>query len=80
MCPNISAWRRSTTGDLLSVLGSTPYASPRLPGTQAELVNAEKQVVEFPLPPIPGASQSFPHQAQGTKPVASTARRARVRG
>jgi hypothetical protein len=55
------------------VLGSTPYTAPRLPNTQAELVAAEKQVVEFPLPAIPGASQTFPHQGKGTKPIASTA-------
>ena len=71
-CPSISAWRRSTAGNLASVLGQTPYASPRLPGTQAELVTAEKQVVRFPLPAIPGAKQTFPHQGHGTKPVAKT--------
>src|SRR5580693_8071635 len=53
MCPNISAWRRSTAGNLASVLGPTAYASPRLPAAQAELVAAEKQVTRFPLPPIP---------------------------
>ena len=59
------------------MLGPTPYASPRLPNTQAELVAAEKQVTQFPLPPIPGASQTFPHQPHGTKPVAKTARSSR---
>ncbi len=68
-CPNISAWRRSTAGNLASVLGQTAYASPRLPGTQAELMAAEKQVTHFPLPPIPGRSQTFPHQPHGTKPI-----------
>jgi phospholipase C len=68
-CPNISAWRRSTAGNLASVLGPAPYPSPRLPGTQAELAAAEKQVVRFPLPPIPGANQTFPHQPHGTKPI-----------
>jgi phospholipase C len=71
-CPSISAWRRSTAANLASVLGQTPYASPRLPGTQAELIAAEKQVVRFPLPAIPGAKQTFPHQGHGTKPVAKT--------
>jgi len=51
------------------VLGPAPYASPRLPGTQAKLVAAEKQVTRFPLPPIPGRSQTFPHQPHGTKPI-----------
>ena len=72
MCPNISAWRRSTAGNLASVLGSTPYAAPRLPGTQAELVAAEKQVTEFPLPADSRRVPDFPLQPQGTKPVANT--------
>jgi phospholipase C len=71
-CPNISAWRRSTTGDLASVLGTTRYAAPRLPGTQAALVAAEEQVRRFALPPIPGASQTFPVQPHATKPVATS--------
>jgi phospholipase C len=76
-CPNISAWRRSTVGNLGSVLGPTAFASPRLPNTQGELVAAEKQFTEFPLPAIPGAKQSFPHQPHGTKPVAKTVRSGR---
>jgi phospholipase C len=68
-CPNISAWRRSTAGNLASVLGPTAHASPRLPATQAELAAAEKQVTHFPLPPVPGNSQTFPHQPQGAKPT-----------
>jgi phospholipase C len=71
-CSNISAWRRSTAGNLASVLGTTSYSAPRLPNTQAGLVKAEQQVRNFELPPIPGAAQSFPHQAKGTKPVANT--------
>jgi len=72
MCPNISAWRRATSGDLASVLGTRAQASPRLPGTQAELVAAEEQVRQFALPPIPGKSQTFPVQPRGTKPLANT--------
>ncbi len=68
-CPNISSWRRSTSGDLSTVLGPSSSTSPRLPATQAELVAAEAQVREYPLPPIPGATQSFPTQQPGTKPV-----------
>jgi phospholipase C len=81
MNPNISAWRRSTAGDLSSVLGNTAYSAPRLPNTQGELVAAEKQVTEFPLPAIPGASQTFPVQPSGTKPVAPdvTSKRSGVR-
>jgi phospholipase C len=66
MCPNISAWRRSTVGDLASVLGPMSWWShPRLPNTQAELVAAEQQVREFQLPPIPAADQTFPVQPWG---------------
>jgi phospholipase C len=71
--PNISAWRRKTVGDLTSALGTTPYGRfPRLPSTTAQLELAEQRTVEFGLPPIPGASQSFPVQGSGTKPVRST--------
>jgi phospholipase C len=69
-CPNISAWRRATVGDLSSVLGSKALASPRLPGTQAELIAAEDQIRKYALPPIPAASQTFPKQGGGRKPVA----------
>ena len=69
--PNISPWRRATSGNLASVLGPAASASPRLPGTQAELIAAEKQIVEFPLPAIPGRTQKFPVQPKGTKPVAA---------
>jgi phospholipase C len=72
-CPNISAWRRSTCGNLMSVLGPNASSSPRLPATQAELVAAEQQVRTYPLPPIPGASQTFPSQPPGSKPVAGQA-------
>jgi phospholipase C len=68
--PNISQWRRQTVGDFTSVLGGTPYGRfPRLPGTKAELEAAENEVIQFQLPPIPGASQTFPVQPPGSKPV-----------
>jgi phospholipase C len=66
--PNISAWRRQTAGDLATVLGGRPTGNfPRLPGTESELVAAEEQVRQFALPPIPGASQTFPYQPPGNK-------------
>ena len=78
-CPNISAWRRSTAGDLSSVLGSgPPLRAPRLPGTAAELLIAEQQVRNFQLPPIPGASQTFPVQPRGTRPMPNVAAAASV--
>jgi len=71
--PNISAWRRQTTGDLTAALGAFPGRRfPRLHGTTAALELAEQQVQKFALPPIPGASQPFPVQPPGRKPVVST--------
>jgi phospholipase C len=70
--PNITAWRRKTVGDFTSALGTTPHRRfPRLPATTRQLELAEKRTVEFALPPIPGANQSFPVQGAGTKPVRS---------
>jgi phospholipase C len=68
--PNITQWRRQTVGDFTAALGSVPYGRfPRLPGTKAELEEAENEVLEFQLPPIPGASQTFPVQPPGHKRV-----------
>ncbi|HSZ43141.1 MAG TPA: alkaline phosphatase family protein [Trebonia sp.] len=72
--PNITAWRRQTTGDFTAALGTVPDRRfPRLPATTAQLELAEKQVTEFGLPPIPGADQSFPVQPPGKKPVRNAA-------
>lgn len=73
MCPNISAWRRSTSGNLADVLGPASNATPHLPGTQAALVAAEQQVKNFAPPPIPGAAQSFPVQPPGRRPSLASA-------
>ena len=80
--PNISAWRRQTTGDLTAALGAFPGRRfPRLPGTTAALELAEQQVQKFPLPAIPGANQAFPVVPPGGKPVVSTpARSSAVKG
>jgi phospholipase C len=68
--PNITPWRRKTVGDLTSALGSVPNGRfPRLPQTKAALETAENEVLQFQLPPIPGASQTFPVQPPGHKPV-----------
>ena len=67
--PNITQWRRQTAGDLTSALGAIPNRRfPRLPATKAQLEAAENEVLEFQLPPIPGASQTFPVQPPGSKP------------
>jgi phospholipase C len=68
--PNITPWRRQAVGDLTSALGAHANRRfPRLPQTTAQLEAAENQVLQFDLPPIPGASQTFPVQPPGTKPV-----------
>ena len=74
MNPNITPWRRKTVGDFTSALGSVPNRRfPRLPGTKAQLEAAENEILRFPLPPIPGASQTFPVQPPGHKPVRDAA-------
>jgi len=71
--PNITAWRRQTVGDFTAALGTVPDRRfPRLPGTTRQLELAEQQVTEFPLPPIPGADQTFPAVPPGSKPVRDT--------
>jgi phospholipase C len=68
--PNITAWRRQTTGDLTSALGTVPNRRfPRLPDTKAQLELAEQEVARFQLPPFPGANQTPPVQGTGSKPV-----------
>jgi len=72
--PNITPWRRQAVGDLTSALGAHANRRfPRLPQTTAQLEAAENQVLQFDLPPIPGASQTFPVQPPGTKPVPNAA-------
>jgi phospholipase C len=68
--PNITAWRRQTTGDLTSALGQSRFGRfPRLPDTKAQLERAEKEVAQFQLPPYPGTNQTPPVQGAGSKPV-----------
>jgi phospholipase C len=78
---NITQWRRDTVGDLTSALGMYPSRRfGRLPDTVRDLERAEREVVEFQLPPIPGASQTFPTQGSGTRPVRGTSADAAVEG
>jgi phospholipase C len=68
--PNITAWRRQTAGDLTAALGKAPFGRfPRLPDTKAQLERAEREVVDFQLPPFPGTNQTPPVQGAGSKPV-----------
>jgi phospholipase C len=72
--PNITQWRRQAVGDFTTALGSIPNGRfPRLPQTTVQLEAAENQVIQFELPPIPGASQTFPIQPPGSKPVPKAA-------
>ena len=66
--PNITAWRRQTVGRLHHrARRARPAGSPRLPDTKAQLELAEKEVLEFQLPPFPGASQAPPAQPAGNQ-------------
>ena len=71
--PNITAWRRQTVGDFTSALGAFPSGRfPRLPDTKQQLELAEQEVLQFQLPPYPGANQTPPVQPPGSKPVRNT--------
>jgi phospholipase C len=79
--PNITAWRRETVGDFTTALGAVPHHRfPRLPDTVAELKRAEAATLKFQLPAIPGATQSFPSQGHGKKPVRDAAAASAVVG
>jgi phospholipase C len=69
--PYITPWRRKTVGDFTSVLGKVPGGRfARLPDTKQLLEQAEQEVVQFQLPPYPGASQTWPiPSSAANKPV-----------
>ena len=72
--PNITAWRRQTVGDFTTALGAFPSGRfPRLPDTKQQLELAEQEVLQFQLPPYPGANQTPPAQPPGSKPVRNSA-------
>jgi phospholipase C len=74
--PNITAWRRSTFGDLTSAFGFAATAPfPRLPDTKAQLAKAVQEVSTLPAPVIPGASQTPPVQETGPRPRPRTTTR-----
>jgi phospholipase C len=67
--PNITAWRRSTFGDLTSAFGFPATGRfPRLPNTKAPLARAVHEVNNFPAPVFPGANQTPPVQGTGPRP------------
>ncbi len=65
--PNISQWRRDTFGDLTSVFRS-PGGRPRTFGGTAAEVTRANATASLPLPTIPGATQTTPHQTPGRRP------------
>ena len=69
--PNISAWRRKTFGNMVSAFQSKPVAPPAIPAASASATAAELayQIGQesLPLPKVPGATQSVPKQAPGTR-------------
>jgi phospholipase C len=69
--PNITAWRRSTFGDLTSAFRFTEqvgYPSGVPTDTAARLAQAQQEVATLPKPTLPGATQSVPAQEPGTRP------------
>ncbi len=62
--PNISAWRRSTFGDLTSALrfGNAQEQPPALPDTSGPLRLAEYEASMLPPPQFPAANQTAPEQ------------------
>jgi phospholipase C len=74
--PNITAWRRSTFGDLTSAFGFKGSAGfPRLPDTKGTLARAVTNISTLPAPVIPGASQALPVQETGPRPRPRTTTR-----
>lgn len=65
----ISAWRRKTVSDLTGAFSGQGFdpKPPVFPDTAGELQLAS-YTSKLPLPPVPGASQSFPVQPRGHRP------------
>jgi len=68
--PNLSAWRRATTGDLTGAFSFGLPArldAPKLPETGKLLQRAEYEAEALP-PPAPPAKPAMPHQEPGARP------------
>lgn len=66
--PNISAWRRTTFGDLTSVFRRGAHGAPvRFGGTAAEVARADV-TDKLPAPALPGRHQTPPRQQPGRRP------------
>jgi phospholipase C len=68
--PNISAWRRSVCGDLISAFdfSSSTMSLPALPDTAALAAQAAQQCTSLPAPKPPN-KQALPTQEPGTRPA-----------
>jgi phospholipase C len=65
--PNLTQWRRSTTGDLTAAFGFGAAANtsvPALPQTAAALRHVEQAVRTLPPPAVPSI-QAMPKQEAG---------------
>ena len=68
-CPNISAYRRETLGDLTAAFQDQPNPRPPvLPDSTAQVWLTTYQVDNLPAPAFPGASQTPPAQDPGYRP------------
>jgi phospholipase C len=78
--PNLTAWRRSTFGDLTSAFGfpQFPSAVRGLPDTKGTLARAVYAVNNLPAAIFPGASQTPPVQEVGPVPRPRLAARPRT--
>jgi len=68
--PNLTKWRRETTGDLTTAFGfgeAPRYDVPRMPETEQALQLAELRVTSLPAPTVP-ADQAIPRQEPGSRP------------
>jgi phospholipase C len=74
--PNISAWRRSTFGDLTTVFRfrHSSKKPPKLPDTTGPLVLARYSSTSLPSPVLPGVGQQLPQQEKGHRKRISTKR------
>jgi phospholipase C len=68
--PNLSKWRRETSGDLTTAFGfgAPPRLDvPKMPETAEALALVQQQVMKLPPPTVP-AVQKIPTQEPGMRP------------
>jgi len=67
--PNISAWRRSTFGDLTAAFrfGDSAAKPAKLPNAAAALDQVTAALPGLPKPTLPGSEQNIPTQERGSR-------------